>query len=103
MQNKKNSNFAEKKWWRDAIFYQIYPRSFNDSNGDGIGDLQGIKEKIPYLKDLGIDAVWLNPVYPSPNKDYGYDISNYQAINPEYGRFEDFAELLNAFHDQGLK
>ena len=103
MQNKKNSNFAEKKWWRDAIFYQIYPRSFNDSNGDGIGDLEGIKEKIPYLKDLGIDAVWLNPVYPSPNKDYGYDISNYQAINPEYGTFDDFTELLDAFHDQGLK
>src|SRR6056297_798326 len=105
MKDSTSNNIMSEKtdWWQDAVFYQIYPRSFNDSDGDGIGDLQGIKEKIPYLKDLGIDAVWLNPVYPSPNNDYGYDISNYQAINPEYGTFEDFSELLNAFHAQGMK
>ncbi|MFO7731363.1 MAG: alpha-glucosidase [Spirochaetia bacterium] len=103
MQNKKNNSLTDSKWWQNAVFYQIYPRSFNDSNGDGIGDLQGIKDKIPYLNNLGIDAVWLNPIYPSPNNDFGYDISNYQAINPEYGTFEDFTELLDAFHDQGMK
>lgn len=91
------------KWWQDAVFYQIYPRSFKDSNGDGIGDIRGIREKIPYLKELGIDAVWLNPIYPSPNNDYGYDISDYQSIHPDYGSMEEFKEMLQEFHFQGIK
>ncbi len=90
-------------WWQDAVFYQIYPRSFNDSNGDGIGDIKGIIEKIPYIKDLGVDAVWLNPVYPSPNNDYGYDISDYRNIHPEYGTLDDFDEMLQEFHRYGIR
>lgn len=82
------------KWWHERIFYQIYPRSFSDSNGDGIGDLQGIISKLPYLKSLGIGALWLSPVYPSPNFDMGYDISDYTNINPEYGTMDDMKELL---------
>lgn len=73
----------EKKWWKESVVYQIYPRSFKDSNGDGIGDINGITEKLDYLKELGIDVIWLSPVYQSPNDDNGYDISDYQAI---YGR-----------------
>ncbi len=91
------------KWWQNAVFYQIYPRSFKDSNGDGIGDIRGIREKIPYLKELGIDAVWLNPIYSSPNNDYGYDISDYQSIHPDYGTREEFEEMLREFHSQGMK
>ncbi len=91
------------QWWREAVFYQIYPRSFYDANGDGIGDIQGIIEKIPYLKELGIDAVWLNPIYPSPNKDFGYDISDYRSIHPDYGSLTEFTLLLDEFHAQGIK
>lgn len=68
-------------WWRDGIIYQIYPRSFQDSNGDGIGDLPGITSRLDYLADLGIDAIWLSPIYPSPDIDFGYDVSNYTAID----------------------
>ena len=75
---------STKKWWKNAIIYQIYPRSFCDSNGDGIGDIPGIISKLPYLKDLGIDAIWLSPVYSSPGYDNGYDISDYKNINPGY-------------------
>ncbi len=75
------------KWWQNAVGYQIYPRSFNDSNGDGIGDISGIIEKLPYLKSLGIDFIWINPIYQSPNVDNGYDISDYQAIQPNLGRW----------------
>jgi glycosidase len=73
---------VERTWWKEAVIYQIYPRSFRDTNGDGIGDLQGIIEKLDYLKELGVDVIWLNPIYSSPNDDGGYDISDYQAINP---------------------
>jgi len=90
-------------WWKEAIIYQIYPRSFKDSNGDGTGDLKGILEKIDYIASLGIDAVWLNPVYPSPNDDGGYDISNYIGIQPEFGDMDDFDTLLKALHDRGIK
>lgn len=83
-----------KHWWKEAVVYQIYPRSFNDSNGDGIGDIQGIIQKLPYLEKLGIDAVWLSPIYKSPNIDYGYDVANYYEINPEYGNMTDFEELV---------
>ena len=82
-----------KKNWREGSIYQIYPKSFNDANGDGIGDIQGIREKIPYLKELGIDMVWLTPMQPSPQKDNGYDVSDYCAINPVYGTIEEFKVL----------
>lgn len=88
---------------KNAVGYQIYPRSFKDSNGDGIGDLQGIIEKLPYLKELGVDFLWLNPIYTSPNVDNGYDIADYQGIQPEFGTMEDFQELLDQAHQLGLK
>ena len=87
----------------NLIFYQIYPRSFYDANGDGIGDIQGIISKMDYLKTLGINAVWLSPCFPSPNKDNGYDISDYRAISPELGTIEDFEKILDCFHKKGIK
>lgn len=93
----------EKKWWKEAVVYQIYPRSFKDSNGDGVGDLKGIIAKLDYIKSLGIDVVWLNPIYGSPNADNGYDISDYQSIMKEFGTMEDFDALLQGMHKRGLK
>lgn len=93
----------DKKWWKESVVYQIYPRSFCDSNGDGIGDIKGITSKMDYLKDLGIDVIWLSPVYESPNDDNGYDISDYQAIMKEFGTMEDFEEMLGAAHERGIK
>lgn len=93
----------EKRWWKESIVYQIYPRSFKDSNGDGIGDLNGITEKMDYLQKLGINVLWLSPVYKSPNDDNGYDISNYQAIMDEFGTMEDFDRMLTAAHEHGIK
>ena len=93
----------KKNWWKEAVVYQIYPRSFMDSNGDGIGDLKGITSKLDYLKELGIDVIWLSPVYQSPNDDNGYDISDYQAIMEEFGTMEDFDEMLSEAHRRGLK
>lgn len=90
------------KWWKEAVFYQIYPRSFYDSNGDGIGDIPGITEKLDYLKELGIDALWLSPVYDSPNDDNGYDIRDYRAIMREFGTMEDFDRLLAEVHKRGM-
>ncbi len=98
-----NGITPEKKWWKEAVVYQIYPRSFKDSDGDGIGDLKGITSKLDYIKSLGIDAVWLNPVYASPNRDNGYDISDYQKIEPLFGNMADFDTLLNGFHQRGIK
>ena len=90
-------NKVKTNWYKDAVIYQIYPRSFCDSNGDGIGDLRGIISKIDYLADLGVDAVWLSPCYRSPNDDKGYDISDYRDINPEYGTLENwFTGSINA-------
>ena len=91
------------KWWQSAVFYQVYPRSFADSNGDGIGDLKGITSKLDYLKALGIDAIWLSPHYPSPQFDCGYDIADYTAVEPEYGTLENFKELLREAHARGLR
>ena len=91
------------KWWQTAVFYQIYPRSFADGNGDGIGDFKGIISKLEYLSDLGIDAIWLSPHFPSPNWDWGYDISDYQNVAPEYGTLDDFKTLLNESHKRGLR
>ena len=88
-------------WWKRSVVYQIYPKSFNDSNNDGLGDLNGITEKLEYLKDLGVDVLWLNPIYESPEVDNGYDISNYRKINPKLGTMDDFDRLLNSSHQQG--
>ncbi len=93
----------ERKWWKEAVVYQIYPRSFMDSDGDGVGDLKGIISKLDYLKELGIDVVWLSPVYQSPNDDNGYDISDYQAIMEEFGTMEDFDRMLAGMHERGIK
>lgn len=92
-----------KTWWKESIVYQIYPRSFCDSNGDGIGDIKGITSKLPYLKDLGINVIWLSPVYQSPNDDNGYDISDYEAIMTEFGTMADFDEMLAKAHSLGIK
>ncbi|MBF7024295.1 glycoside hydrolase family 13 protein [Staphylococcus kloosii] len=92
-----------KQWWKEAVAYQVYPRSFNDSNDDGIGDLRGVINKLDYLQDLGIDVIWLSPMYKSPNDDNGYDISDYQDIMDEFGTMEDFDELLTSIHERGMK
>ena len=91
------------KWWKEAVFYQIYPRSFHDTNGDGIGDLRGIIEKLDYLKELGVDVLWLSPIYDSPNDDNGYDIRDYRRIMTEFGTMEDFDELLTKVHEKGMR
>ncbi|NFR85498.1 MULTISPECIES: alpha-glucosidase [unclassified Clostridium] len=90
-------------WWKESVVYQIYPRSFKDSNGDGIGDIRGIIEKLDYLRELGIDVIWLSPVYKSPNDDNGYDISDYKDIMTEFGTMNDFDELLKSAHEKGIK
>lgn len=94
---------VEKKWWKEAVFYQIYPRSFKDSNGDGIGDLKGIIEKLDYLKALGVDAIWCSPIYDSPNDDNGYDIRDYNKIMEEFGTMKDFDKLLKEVHKRDMK
>ena len=93
----------ERRWWKEAVIYQIYPRSFADSNGDGIGDLNGITAHLPYLEKLGVDVLWLSPIYQSPNDDNGYDISDYRAIMTEFGTMEDFDRLLAEAHSRGMK
>ena len=93
----------QKTWFRELSVYQIWPRSFCDGNGDGIGDLKGVLGKLDYIKSLGVDAIWFSPLYASPQKDYGYDISDYRAINPEYGTMEDFKAVLDGAHARGLK
>ena len=94
---------ATKKWWKEAVIYQIYPRSFQDSNGDGIGDLQGIVSRLDYIRSLGVDAVWITPVFESPGFDNGYDISDYQAIQPEFGTMEHMDALIAGLHERGLR
>ena len=93
----------DRKWWKESVVYQIYPRSFYDSNGDGIGDLNGITEKLDYLKELGVDVIWLSPVYQSPNDDNGYDISDYRAIMKEFGTMEDYDRMLDEAHKRGIR
>src|ERR1700685_182316 len=90
-------------WWRTAVIYQVYPRSFQDSNGDGVGDLNGISRRLEYLIDLGIDAIWISPIFPSPMRDFGYDVSDYCDIDPPFGTLEDFDALLAAAHARGLR
>jgi alpha-glucosidase len=90
-------------WWRDGVIYQIYPRSFKDATGNGIGDLSGITEKLDYLADLGIDAIWLSHINPSPDVDFGYDVSDYCAIDPKFGTMQDFEDLVAAAHKLGIR
>src|SRR5437667_8679296 len=90
-------------WWQTGVIYQIYPQSFLDSNGDGVGDLAGITSKLDYLKWLGIDALWLSPIYPSPMADFGYDVSDYCGVHPLFGSLADFDELVAQSHRRGLK
>lgn len=99
----KQTHGSSETWWKEGIIYQIYPQSFYDSNGDGIGDLQGIIQKLDYIKSLGVDIIWLNPIYDSPLDDNGYDISDYRAINPIYGTMDDFDEMLEEIHKRGLR
>jgi alpha-glucosidase len=94
---------SDETWWRTGIFYQIYPRSFRDSDGDGVGDIPGIIQRLPYLSILGVDAIWLSPIFPSPMADFGYDISDYTGIDPLFGTMEQFDALVRAAHDDGLK
>ena len=96
-------HIINRQWWKEVIIYQIYPRSFKDSNGDGIGDLRGIISELPHLKDLGVNVIWLSPMYKSPNADNGYDISDYQDIMTAFGTMADFDDLLREVHQQGLK
>src|ERR1700674_67435 len=91
------------EWWQHAVFYEIYPRSFADSNNDGIGDLKGITSKLDYLKELGVDAIWLTPCYPSPQVDFGYDVSDYVNIDPMYGTLADFDHLEQAAKQRGIR
>jgi oligo-1,6-glucosidase len=98
-----NNSLQERNWWKEGIIYQIYPRSFKDTSGNGVGDLQGIIQKLDYIESLGVTMVWLNPIYESPNDDNGYDISDYRAIMKEFGTMEDFDELLEGLHKRGMK
>ena len=100
LKSDRKSNY---QWWRSAVIYQVYPRSFFDTNGDGIGDLQGIIKKLDYIASLGVDAVWISPFYQSPMKDFGYDISDYRAVDPIFGTIEDFKELVAAAKERNLK
>jgi alpha-glucosidase len=93
----------DRDWWRHGIFYQVYPRSFQDSNGDGVGDIRGVIQRLPYLRSLGIDAVWLSPIFPSPMADFGYDISDYTGIDPLFGTMDDFDALVQTAHENRLK
>jgi alpha-glucosidase len=90
-------------WWKHGVIYQIYPRSFSDSDGDGIGDLKGLISRLDYLADLGIDGVWLSPIFPSPMKDFGYDISNYREIDPVFGTMKSFRLLIDEARSRGIR
>ncbi|MFI5188324.1 MAG: alpha-glucosidase [Chitinophagales bacterium] len=98
-----SSDTSGRKWWKEAVVYQVYPRSFKDADGDGIGDLKGVISKLDYIKSLGVDVIWLNPIYASPNADNGYDISDYKAIMKDFGTMQDFDSLLAGMHQRGLK
>ncbi len=93
----------DRKWWKEAVVYQIYPRSFKDTNGDGVGDLKGIISKLDYVKSLGVDVIWLNPIFASPNDDNGYDVSDYRAIMQDFGTMDDFDAMVKGMHERGLR
>ena len=94
---------VDQDWWRGAVIYQIYPRSFQDSDGDGIGDLKGIVQRLPYIASLGVDAIWISPFFTSPMKDFGYDVSDYCNVDPMFGKLADFDEMIATAHDHGVK
>ncbi len=98
-----NPSTPTRPWWRGAVIYQVYPRSFLDSNGDGIGDLPGIYSKLDYIAGLGVDALWISPFFKSPMKDYGYDVSDYRTVDPMFGSNADCEQLIEAAHQRGLK
>src|SRR6201993_4598380 len=100
---KKTLDAEGHQWWQHAVFYEIYPRSFADSNNDGVGDLNGIRSKLGYLKDLGVDAIWITPCYPSPQVDFGYDVSDYENIDPMYGTLQDFDRLTSEAQKRGIR
>lgn len=102
-QAKSKADEVDEDWWKHAVFYQIYPRSFKDSNGDGVGDLQGIISKLDHLKDAGITATWLSPIYTSPQVDQGYDISDFTSIHHEFGTMEDFEQLIEKANELDIK
>jgi alpha-glucosidase len=91
------------QWWQKGVIYQVYPRSFQDTNGDGVGDLRGILERLDYLVELGVDAVWVSPFYPSPMADFGYDVANYTDVDPLFGTLADFDALIAGAHERGLR
>jgi alpha-glucosidase len=103
LQQEHPSVSERRPWWRDAVIYQIYPRSFQDSDGDGVGDLPGVTQRLDYLRALGVDAIWLSPIYPSPMRDFGYDVADYTTISPEFGTMDDFRALLAAAHERGIR
>jgi oligo-1,6-glucosidase len=103
LKNDQDKDLTERKWWKEAVVYQIYPRSFMDSNGDGVGDLKGIISKLDYIKSLGVNVVWLNPIYSSPNDDNGYDVSDYRNIMSDFGTMADFDAMLKGMHERGIK
>lgn len=94
---------ADPDWWRGAVIYQIYPRSYQDSNGDGIGDLRGITQRLPHIASLGVDAIWISPFFTSPMKDFGYDVSDYCDVDPMFGSLSNFDQLVAAAHRLGLR
>jgi alpha-glucosidase len=94
---------GDENWWRQAVVYQVYPRSFKDSNGDGLGDVKGITSKVDYLADLGVDAIWLSPFYPSALADGGYDVADYRDVDPKLGTLADFDEMMAAYHKRGMR
>jgi alpha-glucosidase len=96
-------HMADGTWWREGVLYQVYPRSFADSNGDGIGDLRGILARLDHLEWLGVDGIWLNPTFPSPNEDWGYDVSDYCAVHPDLGTLEDLDALIAAAAERGIR
>src|SRR5438270_13845928 len=98
-----NPSRPAKLWWRDAVVYEVYVRSFSDSDGDGEGDLAGVRSRLPYLRDLGVDALWLTPFYRSPLADGGYDVADYRAVDPRFGSLADFESLVAEAHRQGLR
>ena len=102
-QENKLTDATNHKWWKEAVIYQLYPRSFQDSDGDGVGDIKGITQRLDYLQSLGIDAIWLNPICASPNDDNGYDISDYKAIMKEMGTMSDFDEMLAGMKKRNIK
>ncbi len=97
------ASLRRRQWWQTGVIYQVYPRSFQDTDGDGVGDLKGITARLDYLKGLGVDAVWVSPIYPSPMADFGYDVSDYTGVDPLFGTMEDFDAMLAAAHAKGLR